>query len=114
MSAVKQNFTIYSGDYAKLIITIVDQDSGLKPLDLTGTRLEWSVVKEPHRSEVLKKTSDEGAILIKDALKGIAEVIIKSEDSERLQRGGDYTHTLRVIDSLDQKTTVTTGSVSIE
>lgn len=114
MPAENQNFTIYAGDTHTLAIPVKDQDNGLQPLNLAGAELSWHLYREPHHIEILSKTTEAGYIKIISASEGRVEIEIMPADTESLKAGGDYTHALKVRDSLGRRSTVTTGKMTVK
>ena len=110
----KQNVSVYAGDSHNIRAGILDQDNGLKPLQLAGAELTWILYREPHSQEVLTKTTEAGGIIVEDASEGRIVVKLLATDTAPLKPGTAYRHVLKVRDSLNQVTTVLTGDFRIK
>lgn len=115
MPAENQHIHIEQGDARKVNIPILNQNDGLKPLNLAGSEVIWELYLEPAHKKLLSKSSaSSDEVKIVDASEGIVQVLITEANTTSLKVGASYSHYLRVVDTFLQTSTVTKGKVFIE
>lgn len=115
MTARNQNFEVHKGDSHVLAITVINQDDGLKRLSLVDRSVSWYLYKEPHHIPVIEKHSDETSdVNIVDASEGYLKVELSTKDTAKLSHSTQYTHALKVRDSVGHVVTVLTGNVEVK
>lgn len=114
MTIENQHISMYKGDSRRLVVSIVDFDSGSIPLNLQGCTVSWVLQQMPQGKELLQKSQDDGSIEIADASKGIVHVRLYGADTDTLKPGQLYKHMLRVRTSEGIVSTVTTGDFRVK
>ena len=110
MAATAQDATIWSGDDVDLQITVTDPDTET-PKQLQGASVRWVLFnRETGAVAFTKTTSDD--ITITNAAAGIFTVALDAADTDELC--GVYGHEAQVTDAGGRKSTVTTGTLTIE
>jgi len=108
--ALEQTFSLFSGNDAKLSVTLTDADTG-EALNLTGTlELVWALAKNAQATALLTKTLGAG-VVITDASAGIVEVTLDAADTEPLK--GTFYQEMRLTNSVGKKSTLLYGEVEI-
>jgi len=113
MTAENQHFEVFPGDSHKLVISIANYEDKLKPLNIAGASFTWILSKSPYNTAVLTKTSEDGIKIIDPNL-GVIEVSLLPTDTAKLKRGMPYSHQLKLKDSLEKGSTVTTGRCDVK
>jgi hypothetical protein len=115
MPAENQHIHIQQGDSQKVNVPILNQQDGLKSLNLAGSEVIWELYQEPYHKLLISKSSRvETEIRIVSTSEGIAQILISEADTSGLKVGAKYSHYLRVKDTFGQKSTVTKGTLFIE
>lgn len=102
MTAIKQDFTMYAGDSKEIIVAVVKEDN--TPLELTDVNVIWAM--QSKKATVKKDTSNgitvEGASI---------HIKLEPEDTELLS--GAFNHQGKIVDVLENVSTVFTGTVLV-
>jgi hypothetical protein len=109
MTAVNQNFELYSGNSRTLEIEITGQDGSI--LNITDITAKWAMKRNPYLTEndVLKTTSN--GILITDPVNGKLQIKLLPEDTEEMF--GEFHHELEITDVPGNVSTVMVGTVTL-
>lgn len=103
MTAVNQNFTMYSGDTKILIIPITKADN--TAADLTNASIKWGLYDEDGTERVSKVT---GAMTITGN-----EIRITLDPVDTQSLSGAYFHECELTDQYDNVSTLFTGMATI-
>ncbi len=109
--AIEQEFEVFSGNDVTLSVTVTDEDND-GPLNLTGAvALIWKLALSPSATPKIIKDLTDG-ITIVDPNEGLVEILIDAADLEPLK--GAFYHELRLTNSLNKKSTLMYGAVTIK
>jgi hypothetical protein len=109
MAESAQNFFLWNSNDKNVIIDVLDANSS--GINLSGLKLDWKVSREPHTAALLQKFST-GSTTIKSTAPTTGRVIINLDNSESALLRNVPFHRLDVIDTLNNRTTVTTGWIT--
>lgn len=111
MTVANQNFTIYQGDAALLLFTIVDGNGNA--IDLSGVSdIVWAAQRDLNSSPVVRKTMTGGGITFKtDGTDGKFQVSLTGTDTTALT--GFYLHAAVTIDGSGNASTAATGRMQV-
>lgn len=108
-----RNLEIHAGD--DLAIPVAVTDAAGQAVDLTGAAIAWQAARgTPERfskTAVVSKASGAG-ITITDPAGGVFEIALASADTQGLS--GSFYHEAEVTDAGGNKTTVMTGTMTVE
>jgi hypothetical protein len=112
MAEVNQDFEMFRGDDATLVISVKNADGS--PKNLTGsTAIRWAMSRSPSDDVALiSKTLGSGVSYI-DQIGGVFQVQIAAADTEDLSPRSYY-HEAEVTDASNRKSTVLIGTVAIK
>lgn len=112
MATKNQNVEIYAGNDVKLDISLTDSVND--PVDLTGAIVRWALASayDPGLALVTKSSLVSGQVTITDAASGLVQVNLTSMDTASLG-GQPYVHEAEIIDTINAKMTVLTGTMTI-
>jgi hypothetical protein len=111
VGATNQDFGIYSGNSPTISITVYQSD-GVTPLNLTGMTAQWRLCSLFDPTPIVTKTVGAG-ISILNAAAGTVAISLTTADTDNLG-GQPYRHELEIIDGAGNRTTVTTGTVTVD
>lgn len=112
MAKANQNFTIYAGDAAQPIFSVVDSDCD--PLDISGVaNIIWNTQRSLTDPVLLtKQLNPDGTIeMIGDGSGGQFTVTLTDADTAPLT--GSYLHQAIIVDDQGNRTTVSVGRMSV-
>lgn len=107
MTSIAQDFTVYAGDSALPIFTVVD-GSGVV-IDISGvSEIVWNAQRDLQSAAVLSKAKTTGGVaFVTDGTDGKFKVILAPADTAPLTNF--YIHQAKVTDQFGNVSTVTTG-----
>ncbi len=119
MPALEQDFTLYQGSILTVEVTVLDKDTtGDPPLDLTSKTVTWGASRVlPNGSFspdlVLSKSTADSTLTITDAVNGLVEFTITTEESLALLLC-NYRHEMIVETSAIDVTEVMIGTMKVK
>lgn len=118
MTVVNPNVDRYLGNYFVISSTIVDEDNGGTPLNITGMTVKWALSKGSlssyGKTPVLeKKSTTAGQINIINAVGGQIEVIVRTTDTESFSTGSYYWE-LEITDTTNERSVVAVGTITFK
>ena len=100
-----QDITFFSGDAAPVDVTLID-------INLTGASVQFSMYANVDSTTVLLYKDTNNGISVTDATAGKFTFTLSAAETTPLK--GTYYYEIKVIDVLENPTTVTTGSITAE
>lgn len=105
MTAKRQNFEIFIGDDADILVTVYDEDGDL--LTITGATITWVMKTAAGGAAILTKTVGSGIVI-----SGSTFTITLTDTETALLTAGSYFHAASVTISTKTRTT-TVGQVTV-
>jgi len=121
MVKVDQNHTIYAGNKVTLQYTVVDEDNGDAPFDLTANApiIRWAMSRISGSNyltaPLFEKTLAAGDIVVSGAGNEIASVTLVGADTGTPANNyvGDFYTELELVDGAGESIVVATGTLTI-
>lgn len=107
MTAINQDFTMWSGDTRSLVIG-VDDGTGASVDVSSASRLIWILYDLDDGASRLRKDSDVSGVSF-----GGSEVTITIDPADTVDLNGMYGHEAELVDSAGNKSTVSVGVATV-
>lgn len=109
--AIKQNFTVFSGNDITLNVSLLDENTQ-NPLNITGAQeIRWQLSKRSASPVPLIAKDLNDGIVVVNAGSGIITIALNGADTEPLQ--GVFYHELRIVNAEGKKITLMYGVVEL-
>jgi hypothetical protein len=109
MVATAQDFSLYAGDNAAILVTLRDAKGG--PLDLNGATLIWGMAPISGSATLRKSSALPSEIEVVD--EALSRVAIYLVPIDTVKLSGQRQHELRIIDASGAVETVMVGTMTI-